>query len=120
MPSLSPDERQALESGEPVRLRVDGREVVALRADVYERIQETLAAENALIAAGATRGPVEPTVPLLPEPERPSVMGSNGDVVFLDARRYREICELAEDARLRAAVQETSRRALASRLRDEA
>jgi hypothetical protein len=40
MIELTPDQRQSLQLGEPVRVREDGQEYVLLRPDVYERLSQ--------------------------------------------------------------------------------
>jgi hypothetical protein len=114
MIELAEEQRHAVEAGEPVRVFLEGHDVVLLRSDIYRRIQSTLAAERAIIAAGHTRGPVAAPEPLSgnqfpPAPE---------DIVMLPAERMEEIKELVADDRLRTAWVGTIARTQGKWLRD--
>jgi hypothetical protein len=113
MIELTEELRQALARGEPVRIRLDGHDLVLLQAEVYRRIKATLDAERAMIEKGPIRGPVALSGPLevVSLDQGPTDLPPN--VVALPGTRYEEIRELVEDERIRHAFREAGVRSAA-------
>jgi len=115
---LTEEVRQAVKRGEPVRVPIEGRNVVLLQANIYQRIKAILDVERAMIESGQTRSPVS-----LPEPlEESGLVGWQAElgeeIVILRGDKWEEIRELVEDERTRQAFRQAGLRSAAQWLEE--